>query len=186
VNTLWQPLRQVRRQQIPANLRAWILDPHSLTQRLRERYGDTFRVELQSQGIDHAMLDERRLLGMRTGRSGVLRQVYLYGNRQPVVYARTMIPLTSLRGELRRVTRLGSRPLGEFLFTKLVAVRARIELAAIPPLHPLHKKICRETTHCNETLWARRSLFMVGSKPLLVLELFLPTLYLSQGSGKEL
>lgn len=186
MNTLWQPLRQVRRQQIPSSLRAWILDPHSLTQRLRERYGQSFRVDLQAQGIGHPLLDERRRLDMRTGLNGLVRQVYLYGEGRPVVFARTMIPLTSLRGELRRLTRLGTRPLGEFLFTRLASTRAGVELAAIPPGHPLHRKVCAETTHTRETLWARRSLFIVDAKPLLVLELFLPTLYLSPATTTKL
>ena len=63
------------------------------------------------------MADEARALGLRLGAWAWIREVQLLGDGQPWVFARTLIPADTLRGRGRRLTRLGTRPLGEVLFT---------------------------------------------------------------------
>ena len=90
--------------------------------------------------------------------------------------ARTMIPRTSLEGRLRRLTQLGDRPLGAALFADPSTRRKRLEVAWIPPAHPLFPDL-------QHPAWGRRSLFQVANKPILVYEVFLPQLLKSRIAG---
>lgn len=119
-------------------------------------------------------LDEMQALGMRGGSRALIRTVQLLCDGQPWIYARTIIPVTSLRGKLRRLAHLGSRPLGAMLFADPGMRREVVELARIKPGQPLYADAsCRIRQRPGE-IWGRRSVFRIAGKPLLVSEIFLP------------
>ena len=63
----------------------------------------------------------------------IIRQVQLMCADHPWIYARTVIPATSLRGKLQRLAHLGNRPLGAMLFADPGMQRGVVELARILP-----------------------------------------------------
>lgn len=116
-------------------------------------------------------LDESLALHLRDRNQALVRQVLLYCNEVPWVYARTVIPLTSLRGPLRGLTRLGNKPLGAVLFANRTMRRSAIEVTRLMPQHPCHAAV----QHAGkEIIWGRRSVFHLHNRPLLVSEFFLP------------
>ena len=60
--------------------------------------------------------------------------------RQPWVFARTLIPARTLRGRGRRLTRLGSRPLGQVLFADPKVRRDPVEIARIVAGQRMHQR----------------------------------------------
>ena len=128
------------------------------------------KVEVLNQRFQTPYLSESRALDLPLRQWAVIREVVLHGKGIPWVYARTVIPLSTLKGPLRRLYYLGNRPLGGELFKDPTMRRDGLQLAAIKPIHlPAHAK------HL-QPVWGRRSLFLLQGKPLLVAETFLDNL----------
>jgi len=117
---------------------------------------------------------EARLLRLPRRHLALLREVELRCNGTPWVFARTLIPLSSLRGRARRLAFLENRPLGAVLFADPTTTRRRVEVAKLGPRHPLFATAVRNLDHRPDALWGRRTLFNYGGRPLLVNEIFLP------------
>lgn len=150
---------------------SWLLDTCSLTQKLIEKSHGNFSVELIQQSIQQVLFSEKKALHIAHRQWALIREVILYGQQTPWVYARTVIPLPTLHGPLRRLHYLGNKPLGEQLFTDPSMQREPVEIAQLP-YELLPKKL-----HIQESTWGRRSVFRLSNKPLLVTEVFLPALF---------
>lgn len=168
----WYRRRQLFSKNLPAELRSWLFDSASLTARLIRHGGGDFHVEVLSQAIGRATADEATALNMPAGRYALIRQVRLFCGNRAVVYARTVIPLSTLKGAERRYASLGNRPLGVMLFADRSMRREEIMVTRLSSESALYEK----TGAQGEALWGRRSLFRVGGKPLLVSEYYLPGL----------
>lgn len=155
---------------VPQPFHHWILDQSSLTQRLVQLSAGRFRVRVLSEGVQSMRAEEALSLGVRPRSRALIREVELLCDGMSCVYARSVIPLSSLKGKQRRLAHLGDKPLGAFLFADKSLRRERVEVL------PLDSQ--REA-------WGRRSLFRIGGYPLFVSEYFLPALieYESQRSG---
>lgn len=158
------------------NLADWLLDSGSLTRRLRSICPGKFRVRVLWQGWNRPDDDETRILGLRLGAWVWIREVQLLGDDQPWVFARTLIPAQTLRGRGRRLTQLGTRPLGEVLFTDPEVRRGPVEIARILSGQRLHQRAFTGLFEPLDVLWGRRSIFWIAERPLLVCEIFLPDL----------
>ncbi len=113
---------------------------------------------------------------MRRGEAAIIREVELLVDDVPWVFARTIIPASSLRGPAKRLTLLGTKPLGEVLFAEPHTERVMMEMASLNRRHNLFNKAVRNMGSQPEQLWGRRTLFNLSGSNLLVNELFLPTL----------
>jgi chorismate--pyruvate lyase len=170
----WHPHRQFLRNRIPCDVRAWLLDPDSLTKRLQQNCGNDFHVRVFAQSWHKPALDEALALGIRYDRWAWLREVHLYCADTPLVFARTVIPRRTLTGHERRLASLGAQPLGAALFADPDMTRNVVELARIPRGSELFDIAVHVLARKPREIWGRRSVFYLGKKPLLVSEIFLP------------
>lgn len=152
--------------------RDWLLGG-SLTHRLRGLCPD-FRVAVMAEGVALAAVDEAAWIGLPHRRHAMTREVFLHCGEIPVVFARSVLPAAGLRGPWRFLRSLGRRPLGEELFTRPGIGRRVIGVAGLRPNHPLYGKAWGAIPGPAK-LWARRSLFVSAGVPLLLTEVFLPT-----------
>lgn len=152
----------------------WLLDPSSLTQRLTAACRGRFGVQLCDQGWRTPMLNEARRLGVRPGQTAFIRQVYLLCDGRPWVFARTVIPASTLTGARRRLSKLGNKPLGAVLFADRSMRRSPVEIARLEATQPLFRQATALVEQQPEHIWGRRSVFFLGGRPLLVSEIFLP------------
>lgn len=166
--------------EIPVRLRPWLLAEGSLTQRLIAASAGDFRVERVLQEWQRPTLSEARLLRIDPSQYALIREVILWGCGQPWVYARSVIPSRSLRGDLRRLRKLHNTSLGALLFRYPQLQRTPFELAAIDA-SALPLSLRSETTllqsdiglQTDNKLWARRSRFAIDDRALIVGEIFL-------------
>lgn len=172
--TRWKPNRQYLRSDIPRPLSSWLLDTASLTMRLQQLCTGEFRVRVLSQRTGRPTVDEVRALDMKADARAIIRQVQLLCDGQPWIYARTIIPLSSLRGRLRRLVHLGTRPLGGMLFADPGMRRDTVELASIYKGQGLYAAATRGLKTRPARVWGRRAVFRIARRPLLVTEVFLP------------
>jgi chorismate--pyruvate lyase len=173
-STCWKPGQCFLRSSIPQDLCGWLLDTASLTLRLQRLCPGKFQVRVLSQAWGTPRIDEARVLEMKPGRLAIIRQVQLLCDGQPRVYARTVIPVTSLRGKLQRLAHLGTRPLGGMLFADPGMQRGAVELARISKGQSLYQAATRHLRQRPAAIWGRRSVFRLSGRPLLVSEVFLP------------
>ena len=172
-NKRWHPKEMLFNSTVPVAAASWLFNPSSLTKRLLLRCPKKFSVKLISQSVKRPSLDEARALKIRMGRSALIREVLLYCGDEPVVYARTVIPLNTLSGAQNSYSNLGNRPLGAMLFSDRTMRRDKVEITTMSP----DKLLTIKAGSLDEVIWGRRSVFHVGGKPLLVCEFFLPAIY---------
>ena len=170
----WLPAPRVLRARLPSALREWLLDESSLTARVTAACAGRFRVEVLNQGWARPQCNEARALGLACGQRAMVRQVYLLCDERPWVFARTIIPVSTLTGAQRRLAHLGSRPLGAVLFADPGMHRGVLQLARIAPGDRLFATATARLRRQSAAIYGRRSVFRLDDKPLLVSEIFLP------------
>lgn len=153
--------------------RGWLLDRGSLTRRIQYRC-EKFRVRPVRQRLARPHSDERGVLGLHEGGWALIREVFLYCGDNPVVFAHSVLAMEHLRGEWRALSKLGDKPLGAALFANPMIRRAPLQFRRLDPHHALYRSACQAAPMPPGHLWARRSLFILHGKPMLVTEVFLP------------
>ena len=171
---VWVDFSSHRRSGIPERIYPWLKETGSLTKRLIDFCQGQFSVRLLHQGWNQPLISESRLLGTRRAETAMIREVELFCDTQPLVFARTLIPATSMRGGAKRLAQLGNKPLGAVLFADPTTLRTRVQIARIGPRYPLYAAATDHLEHKPNELWGRRTLFLYAGKPILVNEIFLP------------
>lgn len=174
---VWRTRTSLFAHPVPAKVASWIYDPGSLTRRVQQACQHQFRVEVIAQQRGRPLLNEATRLRVPADQAALIREVYLYCGDSPWVYARTIIPHTTLTGRQRYLAHLGNRPLGAALFADPTMRRDEVEVACMRSLHRLFDTATAGLLDPPPMIWGRRSVFYVGGKPLLVNEVFLPPLF---------
>ncbi len=121
------------------------------------------------------LADERRALHLRQGEFAIVREVVLRTGETPLVFAHTAVNPLALRGAWRGLSRLGARPLAEMLFHDPLVSRMPMEYRQLGRNHAL---VRTAGTGLAAPAWARRSVFLKYGQPLLVTEVFFPSILL--------
>ena len=153
-----------------ATVSEWLFNEDSLTRRLTHLSGDHFSVTPLFEGWQPLRADECSALGVAPNSQGWVREVYLRGKQQPWVFARSVATRDALQGSGLDLAQLGSRSLGELLFSDRAFDRGELQVSAYPAQW-------LPTVAHSENLWARRSCFTRGELGVLVAEVFLPAFW---------
>jgi chorismate--pyruvate lyase len=149
----------------------WLYDHNSLTKKLESKCSHfSVRVKQQvsvkpSDTLSNYFEKEDKIL---------VREVFLCCEGIPVVFAQTEIPFSTLTEQQTQLAEIGQQSLGRFLFQDPSMLRGQIEVTEFTHdslFHQLTEDLQQTAIY---SLWARRSLFYLNNKPLLVSELFLP------------
>ena len=156
-----------------AELAPWLRDRGSLTLRIQQRCANFAVLNVRS-GLARIALDESELLGIAPQQFAWSREVFLYADGQPVVFAHSALACEHLRGVWSEVRALENKPLGALLFAHPLVERKPLHYQALRNTHPLYRRAAGVLIDPPHRLWARRSLFYLHDAPLLVTEVFLP------------
>ncbi len=183
----WRPLGAPLPASMPRHLRAWIREPGSLTRRIRGIAGERFAFRRLGEGWALPAHDEVLGLALATGRYAWTREVWLGLGQTPQIFGRTVVPPDLVDGPLAGLKRLGDRPLGELIFGRHRLRRGALGVARLRPGDWLHERAqARTGMPATDELWARRSVFRVDERGLLVTEVFLVPWRLTEGKvGNE-
>lgn len=160
--------------ELKLEVKSWLFDSGSLTSRLIEHCDKPFSVKLLSVKRATPTPDEINALNLKPRSHAIIRQVLLMCGDQPVVYARTIIPLSSLRNSLRGIVLLGNKSLGAVLFADKSMRRQPMEITRLKAQHKYHSWTGYQG---DEDLWGRRSVFVLKQQALLVSEFYLPSIF---------
>mgnify|MGYP002844217348 FL=1 len=155
---------------VPTFWQNWLFDTGSLTDRLLTVSNGNLSVKLVKQRLQQPRLSERQALKLGNRLQALVREVVLIGMGQPWVFARSIIPLSTLTGRLRKLKWLYNRPLGALLFNDSTMRREPVQVANFQLSTPI---LGNQFGTAIDPLWGRRSIFRLDKKPLLVSEIFL-------------
>lgn len=158
---------------IDAGYAPWLHDHASLTRRIQRRC-DVFTVRNVYAGLCQANRDETALLNIARPQHIYTRNVFLYADSRPVVFAHSVVATHHLHHAWHALQHLGNRPLGALLFSHPLIKRAPLRYKALKPDHTLYRQAALELDTLPPRLWARRSVFTLHGASLLVTEVFLP------------
>ena len=139
------------------NIIEWLNEEGSITAKISS--DAKFKLKILSDDLSIAEDEEYMALDIASEEVRI-REVVLYGDLVPLVYARSIIPsLTSSKGYPGLGT-IGSKPLGDLLFQSELFIKTRREFAQFE-------------TSSKEVIWGRRTHYLVRGYPLSVMEVFL-------------
>ena len=117
-----------------------------------------YKLELIQDELDIVKASEREFL--KTNSNDIrVREVILYANQDPFVFARTIIPTSTIQKGLSDLGKIGNKPLGDILFEKKIFSKEIV----------LYSSFKRK----NKIFWGRISKYTVKGYPFSVMEVFL-------------
>lgn len=160
----------------------WLLEPGSLTARIRARCPENFRLRV----LREARAEPAEVPGAWPSAAlPLLREVTLDCAERPLVFARTLIPDPAAATD-RWLLELGDRPLGDVLFQSGGQRDDAFEVRRLVPgmalyataLDALRRWPEFDSLAASQTaaFWARRSWVHLHGERLLICECFLPGL----------
>lgn len=187
----WQSPNDEDTSLLPERLNSWLLDEGSLTARLKS-HCKNFQVKVMGEQQQLCSAAEACNL-IKIGEPILVREVVLYCDNVPQVFARSLLPLATLTGKEQVLAHLGEQPLGQVLFNNPSLQRLQLELSTFSKASRVailaselevnsssDKSSINVPITQNKILWGRRSIFMLDNKPLMVAEVFLPDAYAYQ------
>jgi chorismate--pyruvate lyase len=148
----------------------WLFHEDSLTRRLTRLSNNGFSVTPLFEGWQRLRADECQSLHLATGTEGWVREVYLRGHGEKWVFARSVASRQALEEDGLHMEQLGTRSLGELLFSDQAFVRGALQTCRYP-------SCWLPEIDLQEGLWGRRSCFRRGTLGILVAEVFLPAVW---------
>lgn len=160
------------KQSLPENVHSWVYEKGSLTRRLRHAYGSAVTVEILFHRWKPAFLSECKLLNLPHQQYNLVREVLLHADGKPLILARTILPEKTIKIAKRNLSHLGTRPLGEVIFSYPKLERLSLDIS-----HVHHKTWTPELTQTidiEQKVWGRRTVYAIQKQKLLVSEFFMP------------
>lgn len=155
----------------PSILTEWLLDPGSLTAKLKAISSD-FRVELLFQQEQACQPHEAEFLGITNNDATLVREVLLHCQNKPWVYARSILPLAALSEDDQALAKMGTNPLGEQLFSRTDIQPGRIQVAQFSS-DTKPGQLNTQYYRVEKSLWGRRRMFHLQHGAISVAEVFL-------------
>ena len=114
---------------------------------------------------------EKQELSIKSREYAHVREILMGNGKVNWMFARSVIPASTLRKGSKRLAHLNSTPLGTLLFQGNFAKRISLDVSLIKANSSTLQKL---EISDNFPLWQRVSVFKVTTGPLLVREIFLP------------
>jgi chorismate--pyruvate lyase len=171
--TRWQSQGLPDNQAAP-DLALWLQDRGSFMQRLQHSGVADALIEVVSERWQLPLREEILRLGLPERRYALVREVLIHSTAGRWMFARTVVPETTLSGPERKLARLQNQSLGSYLFKQKSMLRSRFQWAELETGTLWRHKIQNYLAGWQAKIWARRSVFHVRDKPLLLTEIFLP------------
>ena len=139
------------------NILEWLNEEGSITAKISS--DSKFKLKILSDDIGNAEDEEYLALNIPSQKVRI-REVILYGDSEPLVYARSIIPNQTSSKGYPGLGSIGSKPLGDLLFQSELFIK-------------IHREFAQFQTPDKEVVWGRRTHYLVRGYPLSVMEVFL-------------
>ena len=169
----WLPAERLGQLTMEHQARAWLIGKGLVSARMKAVCGEHFRLRLVDQWT--GLLDDAQRAVLRVRDSaGLFRDVEMSHRGNVWVFAQTLIPDSTLCAH-SWLAELGDTALGETLNDLSGVERSPYEYAWLRVSDPVTARALRDAEIKPAGLWGRRSRVSLRGAPLLIQELFLPT-----------
>ena len=168
----WTVNRLGTRRRLAKNLQSWVYETGSLTQRLRAEYGAGVAVQVLFAQWRTPFINETQRLHLPAHRYSFIREVLLHIDDKPLILARTVLPQATIDMAKHTLSNLGTRPLGEVIFSYPNLARLETDICCISP-HQWTPQL-RQKTPIAEQISGRRTVYAIEQQTMLVSEFFMP------------
>jgi chorismate--pyruvate lyase len=152
----WDYFESIESQIKNDEIKSWLQEVGPITKRIKSN--KEFKLELIQDELDIVKASEREFL--KTNSNDIrVREVILYANQDPFVFARTIIPTSTIQKGLSDLGKIGNKPLGDILFEKEIFSKEIV--------------LCSSFKRKNKIFWGRISKYTVKGYPFSVMEVFL-------------
>lgn len=152
----WTSIESIE-SKVDASILSWLSESGPITNRIK--LSQEFELELLNDEIDEISKEEELFLNSFSETFRV-RRVILLGNNTPVVYAKSVIPSSTIENGLSSLGKIGNAPLGDILFTPGVFTKLEMVCASF-------------LSEEKNVYWGRKIKYSVNSEPISVMEVFL-------------
>lgn len=152
----WTSIESIE-SKVDVSIFSWLSESGPITNRIK--LSQKFELELLNDEIDEISKEEKLFLNS-VSETFRVRRVILLGNNTPVVYAKSVIPSSTIENGLSSLGKIGNAPLGDILFTPGVFTKLEMVCASF-----LSKE--------KNVYWGRKIKYSVNSEPISVMEVFL-------------
>ena len=152
----WTSIESIE-SKVNTSILSWLSESGPITNRIK--LSQEFELELLNDEIDEISKEEELFLNS-VSKTFRVRRVILLGNKTPVVYAKSVIPTSTIENGLSSLGKIGNAPLGDILFTPGVFTKLDMVCASF-----LSKE--------KNVYWGRKIKYSVNSEPISVMEIFL-------------
>ena len=150
---------------VEGNEFSWLTEEGSLTERLKKEFHD-IKVDVIYEGKDH---EEK---------SNYKREVIIKSYDQPMIFARTLLKDSDLRVTWSCLKELGQQSLANILFKDPDISRRSLLYQECQPYDSLNLYLKSLDLIDQEIVWQRKSEWEKNGKVLLLIEVFLPNLFI--------
>ena len=152
----WITYREMMNQVSNNSIKSWLIENGPITKRIS--VNEDFELNLIRDEIDKVNEIDEKYLGNCVGDIKV-REVILLGNKMPKVYAKSLIPVNTIKNGFSKLGNLGTKPLGDILFEKDIFKKVDVTYS----------------TFSDEVniFWGRKTKYLVKNLPFSVMEIFL-------------
>jgi len=100
--------------------------------------------------------------------------VLLYANDKTLILARTIIPADTIKIANRSLSKLGTRPLGEVIFSYPQLERVAMDVTQVTLNN--WTSMALNVGAIQQPIWGRRTVYAIKHRQMLVSEFFLPAI----------
>ena len=170
----WLPAERLGQLTVDAQVRSWLIGKGLLTLRMRAVCHERYHLRLVDQWT--GLLNGAYMSALRSSdNAGLFRDVEVCCGDQVWVFEQTVMPDSTLIAH-PWLAELGDCALGETLSDLSGVERSSYEYAWLPIEEAVTARALRDAEIKPAGLWARRSRLSLRSAPLLIQELFLPSM----------
>ena len=151
-------------------LKYWLLDVKSLSYRI----SNIAKLEIipVKARKNRVFSNEKKVFGYKKSEDLYLREVLIYANKIPIMYARTIFPVIHLRGFWRNIKKLKNKPLADIVFNKKKILRSNFKFRKPSYNDEFSKRIRRFSLKKTKIIAIRESTFRNKNEKVLLTEVF--------------
>jgi len=152
----WINQEEMEKTLFDSNIKSWLLEKGPITNRIKSKH--SFELKLLRDRVGKVKKSDKSFLDSIDGEIRI-REVVLFADENPKVFARSLIPESTIKNGLKKLGELNTKPLGDILFERDIFQKDEIVFSIF--------------SDDKNKYWGRKIKYYVKSYPLSVMEVFL-------------
>ena len=152
----WRNFESIESKISKNEILSWLLENGPITKRIKKN--GLFKLHLIQDELSYIDQEDKDFIDCASDEIK-LREVILFCNDEPIVFAQTIIPVETISNGFEQLGNLGNKPLGDILFEKNIFTKDKVVYALFEDASSLY--------------WGRKAKYLVKGYKFSVMEIFL-------------